>query len=85
MVGVLSISTAAIFVKLAGDAPSSIIAFYRLSLAVIIMAPYVAWKHADELKQIHRKDWMLAVLSGIFLAFHFIFWFQSLNYTSVAS
>ncbi|KHE72103.1 DMT family transporter, partial [Halobacillus sp. BBL2006] len=85
MFGVLSISTAAVFVKLAGDAPSSIIAFYRLSLAVIIMAPYVVWKHADELKQIHRKDWMLAILAGIFLAFHFIFWFQSLNYTSVAS
>ncbi|MGI8316507.1 DMT family transporter [Halobacillus mangrovi] len=85
LIGVLSISTAAIFVKLAGDTPTSIIAFYRLSLAVIIMAPYVVWKHSDELKQIHRKDWVLAVLSGVFLAFHFIFWFQSLNYTSVAS
>ncbi|MBH0231570.1 DMT family transporter [Halobacillus yeomjeoni] len=84
-IGVLSISTAAIFVKLAGDTPASIIAFYRLGLAVVIMAPYVLWKHFDELKQTHKKDWVLAVFSGIFLAFHFIFWFESLQYTSVAS
>ncbi|RWZ52261.1 EamA family transporter [Halobacillus fulvus] len=84
-IGVLSISTSAIFVKLAGDAPSSIIAFYRLALAVLIMSPYVLWKHFDEIKQVPKKDWILAVFSGIFLAFHFILWFESLNYTSVAS
>ncbi|MFZ0369229.1 MAG: DMT family transporter [Halobacillus sp.] len=84
-IGVLSISTAAIFVKLAGDAPASIIAFFRLSLAVLIMSPYVLWKHFDEIKQINQKDWIMAGLSGVFLAFHFILWFQSLSYTSVAS
>src|SRR5699024_7888709 len=31
------------------------------------------------------KDWILAILSGVFLAFHFILWFESLNLTSVAS
>lgn len=84
-IGVLSISTAAIFVKLAGDAPASIVAFFRLSLAVLIMSPYVLWKHFDEIKQINQKDWIMAGLSGVFLAFHFILWFQSLSYTSVAS
>ncbi|GGF33231.1 membrane protein [Halobacillus andaensis] len=85
IVGVISISTSAIFVKLAGDAPSSIIAFYRLALAVIIMAPYVFLKHAPDLKHISSKDWVWASVSGIFLALHFILWFESLNYTSVAS
>lgn len=61
-IGVLSISTAAIFVKLAGDAPASIVAFFRLSLAVLIMSPYVLWKHFDEIKQINQKDWIMAVL-----------------------
>ncbi|MGP4062736.1 DMT family transporter [Halobacillus sp. H74] len=84
-IGVLSISTSAIFVKLAGDVPASMVAFYRLTLAVVIMAPYVLWKHIDEIKQIQRKDWFLAIFSGIFLAFHFILWFQSLSYTTVAS
>lgn len=85
LIGVLSISTSAIFVKLAGEAPASMIAFYRLAIAVAIMAPYVLWKHFDEIKQTHKKDWFLAMFSGIFLAFHFILWFQSLNYTTVAS
>ncbi|WP_226585442.1 DMT family transporter [Halobacillus litoralis] len=84
-IGVLSISTSAIFVKLAGDAPASIIAFYRLLIAVAIMAPYVLWNHFDEIKQIHKKDWLFAIFSGVFLAFHFILWFQSLQYTTVAS
>ncbi|ELK48678.1 DMT family transporter [Halobacillus sp. ACCC02827] len=84
-IGVISISTSAIFVKAAGDAPASIIAFYRLLMAVSIMAPYVVWKHIDEIKHLHVKEWLLTTISGIFLAFHFIFWFESLNYTSVAS
>ncbi|MYL73029.1 EamA family transporter [Halobacillus litoralis] len=84
-IGVLSISTSAIFVKLAGDAPAAMIAFYRLAIAVGIMAPYVLWKHFDEIKQTNKKDWILAILSGVFLAFHFILWFESLDYTTVAS
>ncbi|WP_394220086.1 DMT family transporter [Halobacillus trueperi] len=84
-IGVLSISTSAIFVKLAGDAPAAMIAFYRLAIAVGIMAPYVLWKHFDEIKQTNKKDWVLAILSGVFLAFHFILWFESLVYTTVAS
>ncbi|UOQ44355.1 EamA family transporter [Halobacillus salinarum] len=84
-IGVISISTAAIFVRLAGEAPASVTAFYRLSLAVIIMAPYIGWKYVNEFKKIVLKDWLLAISAGIFLAFHFILWFQSLHYTSVAS
>ncbi|WP_079525620.1 DMT family transporter [Halobacillus hunanensis] len=84
-IGVLSISTSAILVKLASDAPASMIAFYRLALAVIIMLPYVMWKHTHEFKEVSSKEWMLAAFAGIFLASHFILWFESLNYTSVAS
>ncbi|SDK30940.1 DMT family transporter [Sediminibacillus albus] len=84
-VGVVSVSTAAIFVKLSDSAPASIIANYRLLLAVLLMAPYVLVKHRKELIQIDKKDWCFSALAGIFLAFHFILWFESLNYTSVAS
>lgn len=42
-------------------------------------------KYRHEFKLITRKDWLLSTLAGIFLAFHFILWFESLNYTSVAS
>src|SRR5699024_8197114 len=53
--------------------------------AAVMMAPYILMKYKEELKKISGKNWVLAILSGIFLAFHFIFWFESLNMTSVAS
>ncbi|SET06256.1 EamA-like transporter family protein [Salinibacillus kushneri] len=84
-VGVLSVSTAAVFVKLADQAPASIIANYRLLFAVLIMAPYILLKRRHDFPYIYVKDWGLSILAGIFLAFHFILWFESLNYTSVAS
>ncbi|PKR77016.1 EamA family transporter [Halalkalibacillus sediminis] len=84
VIGVLSVSTAAIFVRLA-DAPASIIANYRLLLAVLIMLPYILWRNRSEFKDISKKDWMYSLAAGVFLAMHFILWFESLNYTSVAS
>ncbi len=85
VIGVIAVSTSAVLVKLADQAPAAIIANYRLLFAVIIMAPYVLFKHRNEFSLISKKDWILSALAGIFLAFHFILWFESLNYTSVAS
>ncbi|WP_026908583.1 DMT family transporter [Paucisalibacillus globulus] len=85
VIGVLSVSTSAVLVKLAGNAPAAIIANYRLLLAVLLMAPIMILKYRHEFKLITKKDWLLSSLAGIFLAFHFILWFESLNYTSVAS
>lgn len=85
VIGVLSVSTSAVLVKLADQAPAAIIANYRLLLAVIIMAPLILMKYRHEFRLIQKKEWILSSLAGIFLAFHFILWFESLNYTSVAS
>lgn len=85
VIGVIAVSTSAILVKLAGDAPAGIIAFYRLFFAVLMMLPIIILKYKEELKSIKKRDWILATLSGVFLALHFILWFESLNYTSVAS
>ncbi|WP_297991034.1 DMT family transporter, partial [uncultured Anoxybacillus sp.] len=84
IIGAFSISTSAIFVKFT-DAPSAVIAFYRLFFAVVFMTPLFIVKHIRETKQMKKKDWAFAVLSGTLLAFHFILWFESLRYTSVAS
>src|SRR5690625_1322489 len=50
-----------------------------------MMLPIIILKYKEELKSIKKRDWILATLSGVFLALHFILWFESLNYTSVAS
>jgi drug/metabolite transporter (DMT)-like permease len=84
IVGVLAVSASAIFVKFS-DAPSGVIAFYRLLFSVLFMLPVFLMKYVKELALISKRDWIYATLAGVFLAFHFILWFESLNYTSVAS
>ncbi|RKQ30921.1 DMT family transporter [Oceanobacillus halophilus] len=85
VIGVIAVSTSAVLVKLAGDAPAAIIANYRLLFAVLIMSPLVLTKYLHEFRNISSKNWILSILAGVFLAFHFILWFESLNHTSVAS
>ncbi|HCX48219.1 MAG TPA: EamA family transporter [Bacillus sp. (in: Bacteria)] len=83
-IGVLSVSTSAILVKVS-SAPSGVIAFYRLLFSVLLMLPIFLLRYVSELRLITKRDWIFSVVAGVFLAFHFILWFESLNYTSVAS
>lgn len=84
IIGVISISLSAILVKLA-KADSGVIAFYRLLFSVLIMSPLFFYKYIPEIKELNKRDWIFSSIAGVFLAFHFILWFESLNYTSVAS
>lgn len=83
-IGVVSVALSAIFVKLS-SAEAGVIAFYRMFFSVLIMLPLFLMKYVHEIKDLTRKDWLFSSIGGIFLAFHFILWFESLNYTSVAS
>ncbi len=84
--GVFALSTSAIFVKLA-DAPATITAFYRMLFAAIMLLPFllVNKKNCKELGSLSKKQLGFGLLSGLFLAAHYLLWFESLNYTSVAS
>jgi drug/metabolite transporter (DMT)-like permease len=84
VIGVISVSASAIFVKLC-SAPSGVIAFYRLFFSVLFMVPIFLRKHISELRFMTKRDLFFSVIAGILLAFHFMLWFESLNYTSVAS
>ncbi len=84
IIGVMAVSTGAIFARLA-DAPALVIAAYRVGLATVVLLP-VAWFTArQELLRLSLKDLRLAMLSGLFLALHFATWISSLDYTSVAN
>jgi drug/metabolite transporter (DMT)-like permease len=83
-IGVISVSTSAILVKVS-SAPAGVLAFYRLLFTVLLMSPVFFLKYVQELKVITRRDWAFSIIAGTFLAFHFILWFESLNFTSVAS
>ncbi|MGG2093167.1 DMT family transporter [Bacillus sp. S13(2024)] len=82
-ISIITISFAAIFVKMS-TAPSSILSMYRLWIVVLIMLPIV-WKRREEFTRIQKKDWGFLIGSGFFLALHFLLWFASLKFTTVAS
>ncbi|WP_338788841.1 DMT family transporter [Metabacillus sp. FJAT-53654] len=84
LIGVIAVSTSAIFVKLT-SAPAPVIAFYRLFFSTILIAPLFFIKSLGELNEMSKKDWLYSTIAGVLLAFHFILWFESLNFTSVAS
>ena len=84
--GVAALSTSAIFVRLA-NAPSSITAFYRLFITALILLPFAFFKEENrkELLSLSKKQWGFGILSGLFLSMHYVLWFESLRFTSVAS
>jgi drug/metabolite transporter (DMT)-like permease len=64
---------------------SPAIAAGRLGLAALILSPIAFMRARPELRRLRRRDVLLGVCSGIFLALHFSAWIKSLEYTSVAS
>ena len=86
IVGVLGISLSSIFVKFS-QAPAAVTAAYRLLWTVFFLTPVAVGKPAvrRELLQTPTKLVWLSILSGLFLAVHFVLWFESLRHTSVAS
>lgn len=86
VVGVLGISLSAILVKYS-TAPSPVTAAFRLLWTVILMSPVVFGKKEvrRELAALDKKKVCLSTASGLFLAIHFVLWFESLQHTTVAS
>lgn len=86
VVGVIGISLSSIFVKYS-TAPSAVTAAYRLLWTILLMSPLTFGKQEvrQELFHVSRRNLLLSALSGVFLAFHFTLWFESLHHTSVAS
>lgn len=85
-IGIAAVSTASILIRFAQqEAPSLVIAAMRLTIAAIILAPYVLTRHIHEFQRLAKIDWVLIAVSGMFLAFHFATWISSLEFTSVAS
>jgi drug/metabolite transporter (DMT)-like permease len=87
LAGIAAVSTASIFIEFAQNAgaASIVIAAFRLTLATLALAPLALTRYRAQLRQLTRREWLLALLSGVFLALHFSVWVTSLQYTSVAS
>jgi drug/metabolite transporter (DMT)-like permease len=84
--GLLVVSTASIAIRYAQAHASSLtIATWRLGLASLLLAPLLFLRERPALARITRRELILAMASGAFLAIHFITWIASLEHTTVAS
>jgi len=85
-IGILAVSAASIFIRFAqSEVPSLVIAAGRMSLATLVMLPFAVFAWKKHKGKIGGKNWLLLILSGLFLGLHFVTWITSLEYTSVAS
>ena len=83
---ILAASTASILIRFAQtDAPSLVIAVYRLSIASLILTLVLLSRYRNDLQAMTKREVSLTLISGVFLSIHFATWITSLEYTSVAS
>lgn len=83
--GVISGSMAAILTRYAqqAGAPSLVIAFTRLALASLFLAPFTLTRYRHELTQIRPRDLVLIGIAGLWMALHFVLWVYSLEFVGV--
>ena len=71
LIAIFAVSSAAVLVRAIEGVDPRVIAFWRMVGAAIVLSPFV--------RGIQRKDVATGILSGLFLACHFGFWFASLK------
>jgi drug/metabolite transporter (DMT)-like permease len=86
VLAVVAVSFSAIFIRLADDGAATVV-WVRMALTVALLSP---WLLRDARRgragfPATRRDRLLVLASGLFLAAHFLTWTFSLRYTSVAS
>jgi drug/metabolite transporter (DMT)-like permease len=86
ILGVLAASTSSVLIRFAqAEAPSIVIAAYRLTLATLILIPINLLASRDHRPFKGRTLYIGSSLAGVFLALHFATWITSLEYTTIAS
>ena len=88
-IGILSVSSTAIFIRLALEASGKLGLEFSLFLAAsrLIIASFVllpAWNNVVKNK-VTLKAYYYAIAAGFSLAFHFVCWITSLSFTSIAA
>lgn len=85
VVGILSISSASIFIKLSIDAPALVIAAARMAIATLVLLPILTATRGGRLLKLPSSQIKFVALAGVMIAAHFAFWITSLKHTSVLS
>ncbi|MCK5772789.1 MAG: DMT family transporter [Thermoplasmata archaeon] len=83
-VAILAVSTAALFIKLSSSHPITI-AFWRLLIAQIVIAPIAIFKMRSRAQRPSITTVLKLSVVGMALALHFSMWIWSFQFTTVAS
>ncbi len=81
-IALLSVSTSSIFARFVPGVSAVVIAFWRMTIASMIMWAYAAIVKQDQIK---RDEIKYYILSGLFLALHFSSFYTAVKLTSVAN
>jgi len=84
LLAVACVSVGSIFVRLA-HAPALAVAFNRIFLASVVVAPFAAPSLARAWPALSARHRLLLLASGVSLGVHFGTWIASLSYTTVAA
>lgn len=84
LIGVFFTSLSSIIVRVS-QAPSLVISFYRMLFTVFLLIIPVAMKEKEIIKNITKKDFILCIISGVFLALHFASWIASISMTTISN
>lgn len=82
--GVLFTSLSSIIIRLS-QAPSLVISFYRMLFTVMLLFIPVMLKERKSINGINKKDFILCIISGVFLAMHFASWIASISMTTISN
>jgi drug/metabolite transporter (DMT)-like permease len=82
LIGVFFVSWASILIKLSKAEPTTI-AFFRMFFSTIMVALAIPFYKGRWF--IEKRDFLITILSGIFLGFHFYTWVAGLKVTSISS
>lgn len=84
-VGLVSLGSSPLLIRLAGDAPALALAAWRTIFVTALLAPVAAVQARREIAALSRRDVALVVSAGVFLGLHFMGWITSVQLTSIAS
>ncbi len=84
LAGTFFTSVSSIIIRFS-EAPALVIAAYRMLFTCCLLSFPVYIKNRSELKSLHKNDYLLCLISGIFLALHFASWIQSIQMTTIAN
>ncbi len=81
----VAVSSASVLIKMSAQISPLTVISYRLGITLLILIPLGLYFNRRELLSISQRTLFYALISGTFLALHFIAWTSSVYYTTVAS